>query len=291
MDLNEQVSGSLANHLPSTGSIATINDNITTGGNEAPPTPLAAKEEDEEVRNLRYKLNAFKQWNHKATKSEQEEVIRCLLVEVHNLQKRVTDIEKNKILSELNLPYDLAKSLGVNIKPPRRLKSGMGTRPLMESEILESYEHSFTAKGAAEYLGVSYSTLRTNARRLGIWKTNRRSGAIKKPWNPELGKYPLSEILQNKHQNINPYYLRNKLFQSGSKDQKCDNCGFSERRITDGQQPLLVNFIDGNNNNYALENIQILCYNCMFMVGRGYISAHARMNLPKVKKHKTLAEL
>ena len=35
--------------------------------------------------------------------------------------------------------------------------------------------------------------------------------------------------------------------------------------------PILINFKDGNEKNHLLENIQVLCYNCMFLIGRGYI--------------------
>jgi len=33
----------------------------------------------------------------------------------------------------------------------------------------------------------------------------------------------------------------------------------------------LISFKDGNEKNHLLSNIEILCYNCMFLMGRGYI--------------------
>jgi len=35
--------------------------------------------------------------------------------------------------------------------------------------------------------------------------------------------------------------------------------------------PLLLNFEDGNMKNHRLENIRLLCYNCSFISGKGYI--------------------
>ena len=54
-------------------------------------------------------------------------------------------------------------------------------------------------------------------------------------------------------------------------DVECEQCGYGERRITDGKIPLLLNFEDGNKTNHNIENLKILCYNCTFCSGRGYI--------------------
>lgn len=48
-------------------------------------------------------------------------------------------------------------------------------------------------------------------------------------------------------------------------------CNYHERRIVDGKIPLLLNFEDGNPKNHKLENIKLLCYNCTFVAGKGFI--------------------
>ena len=55
------------------------------------------------------------------------------------------------------------------------------------------------------------------------------------------------------------------------KKSECEQCGFSERRITDYKIPLLLNFKDGNKCNYLLDNVNLLCYNCYFLLGGGSI--------------------
>ena len=91
------------------------------------------------------------------------------------------------------------------------------------------------------------------------------------PVNPYKGKYPINKILNNQFPDFPIHRLKDKLVRSGIKKSECEQCGFSERRITDGKIPLLLNFEDGNRHNHQLENLKILCYNCTFVSGRGYI--------------------
>jgi len=39
-----------------------------------------------------------------------------------------------------------------------------------------------------------------------------------------------------------------------------------EHRITDFKLPLVLNFKDGNKKNYNLLNIELICYNCYFLL-------------------------
>jgi hypothetical protein len=48
-------------------------------------------------------------------------------------------------------------------------------------------------------------------------------------------------------------------------EEKCNSCGFEERRVLDYKIPLLINFRDNNKNNWVKENIELLCYNCYFL--------------------------
>ena len=91
------------------------------------------------------------------------------------------------------------------------------------------------------------------------------------PVNPYKGKYPITKILNNECPNFPVHRLKDKLIRSGIKKNECEQCGYKERRITDGKIPLLLNFEDNNKNNHKLENMRILCYNCTFVAGRGYI--------------------
>ena len=69
----------------------------------------------------------------------------------------------------------------------------------------------------------------------------------------------LSEILTDGVYH-NATKLKNRLFNEGVKEYKCEKCGISEwngKHIT-----LEIHHINGNHNDNRLENLQILCPNC-----------------------------
>lgn len=47
--------------------------------------------------------------------------------------------------------------------------------------------------------------------------------------------------------------------------EQCYRCGFEERRVLDQKVPLLLSFKDGYRNNYLLDNLELICYNCYFL--------------------------
>ena len=94
-------------------------------------------------------------------------------------------------------------------------------------------------------------------------------------FDPNRGKYPLAEILEGKHPSVSIWTVKDKLFRSGIKKLECESCGFSQRRIGDNKLPLLLNHMDDDIHNHKLENLKILCYNCTFVAGRGYIRRNA----------------
>jgi hypothetical protein len=154
---------------------------------------------------------------------------------------------------------------------------GLGAKPITEQEIIDVQGISKSGHEAARKLGVSYGTYKKYAK-----KYNRHTlinfpppkgvapVGIKFTVDPNKGKYPIDDVLQCKWPNFPIHRLKDKLIRSGKKEACCELCGFKERRLTDGKIPLLLNMIDGNKVNHKLENLQILCYNCTFLLG-GYI--------------------
>ncbi|MEK9818848.1 MAG: hypothetical protein VW443_04645, partial [Pseudomonadales bacterium] len=48
-------------------------------------------------------------------------------------------------------------------------------------------------------------------------------------------------------------------------EDRCENCGMDEGRITDNKRPIMMVFRD-EKNDYRPENLQMLCYNCCFLI-------------------------
>jgi hypothetical protein len=199
-----------------------------------------------------------------------EQNVAALKSELTNLKEEFQKLKLQQLSKEFQLPEEIILNSG-EVKPVRRIKKGHGSVPLLESEIREAQSKTVTAADAARYLKVGYKTLRKYALLYGIWKTNihyRREGAF---INAEKGKYPISRLLQGEFPDYPVYRLKDKLIQSGIKKAECEQCGFKERRITDGKMPLILNFEDGDYKNHKLENVKLLCYNCSFISGKGYI--------------------
>ena len=70
----------------------------------------------------------------------------------------------------------------------------------------------------------------------------------------------VSEIL-NENTNYKSHYLKERLFKSGLKQQKCEVCGL-ETTWNDKPITLELHHINGNHYDNRLENLQILCPNC-----------------------------
>lgn len=153
-------------------------------------------------------------------------------------------------------------------------------KSITKEEIENAYSKSSSAKQASRRLGVSYATFKRRAKMFGVFKTpgveNKKTRTEKPPVSPYKGKAPINEIIAGKHPYVAPHIIKDKLIRSEIKECKCENCGFNERRFTDGKIPLLLNFEDGDPTNHKIENLVILCYNCTFTCGKGYISRGPR---------------
>jgi len=145
------------------------------------------------------------------------------------------------------------------------MKSGIGSRPLLESEIKNAQSISISGKQAAERLNVSWKTYVKWAKIYGINNLNNKPGkGSKKTYSPHKGKYPIHKLLNCEFPEYEPYKLKDKLIKSGLIPVCCVQCGFNEARSIDGKYPLLLDFADGNTKNHKLENLRLLCYNCYY---------------------------
>ena len=80
---------------------------------------------------------------------------------------------------------------------------------------------------------------------------------------------PIMDILEGKVSaaHYDPQQLKYKLISMGLLEPKCCHCGFDEKRVLDGKVPLILRHVDGNKNNWNLDNLQFECYNCACLYG------------------------
>lgn len=209
-----------------------------------------------------------------------ERVISILVSKVQQMEKKINELETKKILDETQLPLELLEQNNLLPYPIKNFKTGKGYRPLLKSEIEDAKKHSIFAMAQARFLGVSFSTLRKYAKLYGIYTAHPNEKGKRNLFGPNKGRFPLNDILAGKF-NDNPsvtdWMVKDKLIRSGIIPAKCNICGYDKRRIVDNKIYLLLDHKDGNLRNFKLDNLQLLCGNCTFECGRGYIRSGKHM--------------
>lgn len=138
---------------------------------------------------------------------------------------------------------------------------------ILRSQIEEAQRHTNSNAAAARWLNVSYKIYKKYATLYGLFEKhlNPTGLGIEKGFSKRPTSIPLRDVLAGKHPNYSLAKLRNRLIARGKLTEQCHLCGFDERRITDNRVPVMLTFKDGNHTNYSLENLELRCYNCMFL--------------------------
>jgi hypothetical protein len=162
----------------------------------------------------------------------------------------------------------------------------VNARILLRSEIEEAQRHTNSNKGAARWLNVAYPTYRRYAKLYDLFDRhlNVNGIGVEKGFAKRPTSVPLRDILAGKHPKYSLAKLKNRLIARNKLMEVCSICGFDERRITDKRVPLMLTFADGNHANFNLSNLELRCYNCMFLT-TGAPSVVNRNAIPKSFTH------
>jgi hypothetical protein len=149
-------------------------------------------------------------------------------------------------------------------------------KPLSKEDILRAMRFTKSNRAAAKYLGCSYqhykpyAKLHINEEGVTLFDAHKnQSGKGIPKFLPNRRKEPnVKNIVETGTgwESFTPEKIKSRLIAEGYLKEECYNCGFSERRVTDYKMPLLLNFKDGNKNNYLLDNLELLCYNDYFLL-------------------------
>jgi len=151
----------------------------------------------------------------------------------------------------------------MTIKNPNAPTGGRPpAKPILRAEIEEAQRHTKSNSQAAKYLNVPYKRYKQYAELYGLFAghLNVRGVGIDKGFGKKPTSIPLRDILSGKH----PTYSLSKL----------------------------KNRLDGNRSHMQLDNLELRCYNCMFLttgapsvVYRGYMERSLRADLPPYTRH------
>lgn len=138
-----------------------------------------------------------------------------------------------------------------------------------------SYQHlkKYLKLYVDEETGQTLFEIQVNKSGKGISKflsdaANRRTKKIKGELRiDDLKHTPLTDLLSGKviPVNYSATRIKDRLIKELYLKDKCYHCGFNDHRLIDNKAPLILNFKDCNKKNWALENLEILCYNCYFI--------------------------
>ncbi len=201
-------------------------------------------------------------------------LVSILYRKVEEIEKEVHELKTQKIIDETQLPMEILESSGLLPEKPKRLKTGKAYRPLLQSELEEAMTHGVSHAANARWLGVSYSSFMKYSKMYGIWVPGFKGRSKNLTYDPDRGKYSLNRILTgefNGNAAISDFMVKRKLLMSKTFEEKCNICGYETQRAIDKKVCLLLDHKDGDRKNFKLDNLQLLCLNCTFECGRGYI--------------------
>ena len=139
-----------------------------------------------------------------------------------------------------------------------------GRRKVITKKMIEDSQMVTKSNAeASRWLGVNYLTYRKYAKMYGLFDQhlNQRGVGIKKGY----GKYrkPLDELLSSGRKiRLTKRYLKKRLVEENWVEEECSSCSYNEIVMGKDNVALLIDFIDGDNDNTKLDNIRLLCPNC-----------------------------
>ena len=172
----------------------------------------------------------------------------------------------------------------------------MKAKLLTKEQILLAMRNTKSNRSAARYLNCSYIHYKRFAKLYKDEATDKtlfelhlnRSGKGISKFSGRSQKMPaLLDIVEGRvnADNYTPEKIKERLVKEGYLEEKCENCGFQERRVIDYKMPLILSFKDNNKKNYRQDNVHLLCYNCYYLlVGNIF----AKKDLEQLEDHRPL---
>lgn len=148
---------------------------------------------------------------------------------------------------------------------------------ISKEQVLTAMRTTRSVRAAARYLSCSYIHLKgymkmytdEDGKTLFDKHKNQHGKGIPK-FLPNKRREPNVKIIFESGsgwESFTPEKIKIRAIAEGYLREECYRCGFHERRVTDYKVPILLNFKDGNKMNYLHANVEMLCYNCMFLYG------------------------
>lgn len=147
------------------------------------------------------------------------------------------------------------------------------TKILLQSTIESAMKCTRSNRSAAMYLRVTYATYKKyalmykDANGITLFKAHLNQSGLGL-YKTRVGESPVAidDILTGKHRNYPQAKLLRRIITSGYAAEKCGHCGYTQKRPKDLRTPLLLHHINNDNKDHRIDNLEVLCYNCYFVL-------------------------
>lgn len=124
----------------------------------------------------------------------------------------------------------------------------------------ELIESSKTMAEAARKCNLPFMTFKRYATKIGLYKPNQPGRGVTRKCKKQI---QTEDLLSGRY---NKYYqttkMRKRLIDEGYKEDRCEKCGWAEKRPDSKYSCCELHHKDGDNTNNRLDNLEILCPNC-----------------------------
>ena len=163
--------------------------------------------------------------------------------------------------SEMKDTKNMVQKMKFKGKPGRK---DYGQSHMTPEKIKAAIKSTQSMGQAAIYMGVSKNTFKKYAKQYDLYAPLQSSKGIRRS-NQGAFNWDLKQILEGK--NPNPYRedtLLTKAIREGYMKSECNNCNQDFQDIKDKQPPLILDFLDKNPQNTKIDNLRMLCFNCIY---------------------------
>ena len=168
-------------------------------------------------------------------------------------------------------------------------------KPLSKEQIIAAQAKTLSNMEADRYLHVSYQHYKKWAKLYKLFESHKNQAGVGVPkFLKGSKKMPhMVEIIEGRiaASHFDPNKLKYALIEQGYLPEECSICSFKERRVLDYKIPLLLHFKDKNNNNYSLDNVQLLCYNHYFLQVGDIFNAKDEKQIESQQEHYGTSEV
>lgn len=177
-------------------------------------------------------------------------------------------------------------------------QKGRPSKGITKEMILSAMDKTKSVRSASRYLNCSYTTCKflmqmfKNDEGISLFDVhkNPHGKGVPKMWKNKKGTYSDSRSLidiinSGDTVHFEPQKIKYRLFAENLLKEECCNCGFKDRRVLDYKAPVLLRFKDENKQNYQLDNLEILCYNCYFLY---HGDIFTKKDVEQIEEHKKL---